>query len=106
MTAGSVRILCLLFMLAFSVAGFAQKPKTKAQLQKEKQQNLEKIKEVEKILSETSSQKKNTLGELAAVKQRISAQENLIGSIKNEIAYLDSDIAENNEFIRALNDDL
>ena len=107
MTAGSsVRILCLLLLVALSTSVLAQKPKTKAQLQKEKQQNLEKIKEVEKILSETSSQKKNTLGELSAVKQRIHAQETLIGSIKNEISYLDNDIDENNEFIRALQEDL
>lgn len=102
----SVRILCLLLLVALSIPALAQKPKTKAQLQKEKQQNLEKIKEVEKILSETSSQKKNTLGELSAVKQRINAQETLIGSIKNEISYLDNDIDENNEFIRALQEDL
>jgi murein hydrolase activator len=107
MTAGSsVRIVCLLLLVALSIPALAQKPKTKAQLQKEKQQNLEKIKEVEKILSETSSQKKNTLGELSAVKQRIHAQETLIGSIKNEISYLDNDIDENNEFIRALQEDL
>lgn len=106
MTVGKVRIICLLLLVALSIPGLAQKPKTKAQLQKEKQQNLEKIKEVEKILSETSSQKKNTLGELSAVKQRIHAQETLIGSIKNEIRYLDNDIDENNEFIRALQDDL
>jgi septal ring factor EnvC (AmiA/AmiB activator) len=106
MTAGKMRIICLLLLVAFSIPGLAQKQKTKAQLQKEKQQNLEKIKEVEKILSETSSQKKNTLGELSAVKQRINAQETLIGSIKNEISYLDNDIDENNEFIRALRDDL
>jgi septal ring factor EnvC (AmiA/AmiB activator) len=106
MIAGKMRIICLLLLVAFSVPGLAQKQKTKAQLQKEKQQNLEKIKEVEKILSETSSQKKNTLGELSAVKQRITMQENLISSIKSEISYLDNDIDENNEFIRALQEDL
>jgi septal ring factor EnvC (AmiA/AmiB activator) len=107
MTAGnSLRVICLLLLVAISIPGMAQKPKTKAQLQKERQQNLEKIKEVEKILSETSNQKKNTLGELSALKQRINAQETLIGSIKNEITYLDNDIDENNEFIRALRDDL
>lgn len=107
MTAGnSLRIVCLLLLIVLSAPAFAQKPKTKAQLQKEKQQNLEKIKEAEKILSQTTDKKKNTLGELSALKQRINVQENLIGSIKGEISYLDSDIAENNEFIRALQDDL
>jgi septal ring factor EnvC (AmiA/AmiB activator) len=80
--------------------------KTKAQLQKEKQQNLEKIKEVEKILKETSSRKKNSLGELNALNQRIRVQENLIGSIKDEIALLNKEISENNEFIGALEEDL
>jgi septal ring factor EnvC (AmiA/AmiB activator) len=106
MTAGKVRIICLLLLVALSVPGLAQKQKTKAQLQREKQQNLEKIKEVEKILSETKTKKQNSLGELSALKQRINAQEALIGSIKNEISYLDNDIDENNEFIRALQDDL
>ena len=102
----SLRIICLLLLTALAIPAIAQKPKSKAQLQKEKQQNLEKIKEAEKILSQTTDKKKNTLGELSALKQRISAQENLIGSIKSEITYLDSDIAENNEFIGALEDDL
>lgn len=102
----SLRIICLLLLTALAIPAMAQKPKSKAQLQKEKQQNLEKIKEAEKILSQTTDKKKNTLGELSALKQRISAQENLIGSIKSEITYLDSDIAENNEFIGALEDDL
>lgn len=107
MTAGrTLRILCLLLLVGFSAPVLAQKPKTKAQLQKEKQQNLEKIKETEKILEQTSKIKKNTIGELSALKQRITVQENLIGSIKNEISYLDNDIDENNEFIRALQEDL
>lgn len=107
MTAGnSLRILCLLLFMVAALPTAAQKPKTKAQLQKEKQQNLEKIKEAEKILSQTTDKKKNTIGELSALKQRINVQETLIGSIKGEIGYLDNDIAENNEFIRALRDDL
>lgn len=107
MTAGnSLRILCLLLFVVVALPAVAQKPKTKAQLQKEKQQNLEKIKEAEKILSQTTDKKKNTIGELSALKQRITVQETLIGSIKGEITYLDDDIAENNEFIRALRDDL
>lgn len=106
MTAGKVRIICLLLLVALSVPGLAQKQKTKAQLQREKQENLEKIKEVEKILSETKTKKQNSLGELSALKQRVNAQEALIGSIKNEISYLDNDIDENNEFIRVLQDDL
>ncbi len=103
MTAGKTILLLVILALA-SLSASAQK--TKAQLQKEKQQNLEKIKEVEKILGETTARKKNSLGELAAVNQRIRVQKNLIQSIKSEISLLDKDISENNGIIKALEDDL
>lgn len=94
-------------VLALAVAPevVAQK-KNKAQLQKEKQQNLEKIKEVEKILIETSARKTNTLGELSALNQRILEQEKLIQSIKNEIRYLNEEIHENSELIEVLEEDV
>lgn len=98
------QILLLVILVLASLSASAQK--TKAQLQKEKQQNLEKIKEVEKILGETAVRKKNSLGELAAVNQRIQVQENLIQAIKAEISLLDKDINENNGIISALEDDL
>ena len=101
---GGRRILLFSIFFFFILSVFAQK--TKSQLQKEKQQNLEKIKEVEKIIGETSTKKKNSLGELTALNQRIREQENLITSIKGEINYLDSEITENNDIINALEDDL
>lgn len=96
--------LVILLLTLLVVPAFAQKNKT--QLQKEKQQNLEKIKETEKILSETAAKKKNSLGELNALNQRIQEQENLIGSIKGEVRLLDSEISENNDIIEALEKDL
>jgi murein hydrolase activator len=105
MNAGKYTLLFLVFLSFVSSGSFAQK-KTKAQLQKEKLQNLEKIKEVEKILDETSNQKKNTLGELTALNQRILEQENLITSIKREISFLNQEIGENNDIIDALQQDL
>lgn len=98
----SILAFTLLVCIVFSAAA----QKTKAQLQKEKQQNLQKIKEVEKILSETTVKKKNSLGELTALNQRIREQENLINSIKGEVSLLENDIDENNEFISALQEDL
>ena len=105
MNAGKA-ILLLFLVLGVPLSGaFAQK-KTKAQLQREKQQNLEKIREVEKILSETAAKKSNTLGELVALNQRIVEQENLIHSIKSEITLLNGEISDNNDIIDALHDDL
>jgi murein hydrolase activator len=104
MSAGKSILFIVLFILPLSLA-FGQK-KSKAQLQKEKQQNLEKIKEVEKILTETAAKKSNSLGELSALSQRVIEQEKLIASIKSEISFLNTEIHENNDIIEALQDDL
>jgi len=97
-------LLCLFVfsILSFSVAG----QKSKSQLQKEKQQNLEKIKEVEIIISETTAKKKNSIGELNALNQRIKEQEKLVRSIKGEVVLLDAEIGENNDIISTLEIDL
>lgn len=103
MTAGKSYFLILLFLLV-SLLVFAQK--SKSQLQKEKQENLEKIKETEKILAETGEKKENSLGELVAINQRILQQESLMKGIKSEISLLDYDISENNQIIDALEGDV
>jgi septal ring factor EnvC (AmiA/AmiB activator) len=104
MFAGKPTLLFIL-LIGLSFSAVAQK-KTKSQLQKEKQQNLEKINEVEKILSETAAKKKNTLGELNALNQRVKEQENLISSIEGEVKLLNSEISENNDIISVLEEDL
>lgn len=104
MTAGKLFYFSLFITLIFFFDAQAQK--SKSQLQKEKQQNLEKIKETEKILTETGEQKKNSIGELVALNQRILQQESLIKSIQSEISLLDYDISENNQIIDALEGDL
>ncbi len=101
-----VYLTLLLFCLLSWVFSAAYAQKTKNQLQKEKQQNLLKILETEKIISETAQQKNNSLGELTALNQRIRQQENLIQSVKNEISFLDIDIDENNQIIEALQEDV
>jgi len=103
MNAGRSAGLLLIFgFLSFS----ATAQKTKAQLQKEKQQNLEKIKQVEKIIEETSAQKKNSIGELNALNQRVREQENLVSAIKGEVNVLDGEINDNNDIILVLEEDL
>ncbi len=79
---------------------------SKAQLQKERQQNLERIGETEKILEETSKEKKNSIGELTALNRRIEQQESLVSSIESEIALLDADLDEDNQIIEALEKDV
>ncbi len=98
------RIVLIVFLLLVSFGAYAQK--TKSQLQKEKQENLLKIQETERILAETGQQKKSSLGELTALNQRIRQQESLIKSIQNEINLLNDDINKKSEIINALEDDL
>jgi murein hydrolase activator len=90
--------------LFLSTVSFAQK--TKAQLQREKQQSLEKIKETEKILDETTAEKKNSIGELNALNKRIEQQEVLMISIQTEVELLDYDIEENNQIMGSLEKDV
>ncbi len=99
-------ILVLSFLILFTPSFvFAQK-KTKIQLQRERQENVERIKETEKILEETEREKKSSLGELVALNKRISQQENLVSTIKDEIELLDADIDEDNQIIAALENDV
>ncbi len=96
----------VVFLMLVAAPAVAQKGKSKTQLQKERQENLEKIKETERILDETAQQKKSTLGELSALNQRIDQQEQLINSIKGEIGLLDRNIQEDSDMIDALQEDV
>jgi septal ring factor EnvC (AmiA/AmiB activator) len=99
--------IAVLLVLTFSCSSFAlAQKKNKTQLQQERQLNLEKIKETEKILEETEHEKKTSLGELVALNKRISQQENLVITIKEEMDLLDADIDEDNQIIDALEKDV
>lgn len=100
-----IRIFFAILLIAtISVPAYTQK--SKSQLQKEKQENIKKIKEAEKILAQTTGKKKSTVGQLNALRQRIKVQENLIGSLRKELLLLDEEIGENNLIIEALQEDL
>jgi murein hydrolase activator len=96
----------LFLICAFLLSTLAYAQKSKSQLQREKQENLEKIRETEKILGETTTEKKNSIGELSALNRRIEQQEVLMISIKSEIELLDYNIEENNEINVALEKDV
>ncbi len=104
MIAGRKNLLLLLYFSSLPFFVFAQK--NKSQLQKERQQNLERIKDTEKILEETAKEKKTSIGELTALNRRIEQQETLVESIKGEISLLDDDINEDNQIIEALEKDV
>ncbi|MDX1627534.1 MAG: peptidoglycan DD-metalloendopeptidase family protein [Fulvivirga sp.] len=94
----------IISLVCFFSNAFAQK--SKEQLQREKRENLKKIEEAKKILDQTTNKKQNTLGQLAALSQRIKAQEDLIQSIRGELTLLSEEIEETNLIISALEEDL
>ncbi len=97
-------VLWAMLLLCSATLSYGQK--TKSQLEKEKRENLSKIAEAEKILSDTESERKATIGQLRALNQQISAREGLISSLNEEIALLDGEIKDLNIIVSALLSDL
>ena len=62
--------LLLILLLLVPVLLFAQK-KSRAQLEKEKKENLKRIEEANKVLLETRNKKEATIGQLSAIKNKI-----------------------------------
>jgi septal ring factor EnvC (AmiA/AmiB activator) len=93
-----------LFFLLVQLPASAQTSRT--ELEKRKQENLKKIKEAEKILGQTRTQKRSSLGELTALEEQIEASQNLINILSEEVAILNSEIGELNGIVQALTKDL
>lgn len=99
-------IFVFLFLDLHVLSVQAQTETDRAQLEQRKKENLRKIKEAQQILSETSTRKKTSLGQLNAINRQIEARESLITSINEEIELLGVQISEITGVIEALEDDL
>lgn len=100
-TGGVGLLVVLLLFFVFPAAG-----QSKAELEKQKQENLRKIKEAENILAQTKNKKEATLGQLSALNNQIEASQELILTINQEIGLLDSEISELGLIVNALQNDL
>ena len=98
-------IVCFLVCLPLLCVG-QQANDNRKKLEREKKENLQKIKEAQRILGETSSKRESTLGQLNAINQQIEARESLIQSINQEIEILNTQIDEISSVINALEQDL
>ncbi|MEP0368747.1 MAG: peptidoglycan DD-metalloendopeptidase family protein [Cyclobacteriaceae bacterium] len=98
------RVLGLLVLMCLCFNSFAQK--TKSQLENEKRENLKRIAEAEKILTDTEHEKKATIGQLRAINQQIKARQSLIEALNQEVGLLDGEIGDLNIIIGALQNDL
>ena len=97
----------LLFIITLFLAVtplYAQK--SKSQLQKEKKENINRIKAAQATLQKTSAEKEISIGQLNAYKFQINAQSNLIANYKSEIKLLENEIALDQQIINALEKDV
>lgn len=96
--------LFILILLLLGTTVSAQNEREKLESQKSKLQA--KIKETERILSQTSNKKQSSLGRLKALNNQIQSRTSLINAIRNEVSLLDDDIEENQFIIEAMENDL
>lgn len=75
-------------------------------LESEKRKLQQKIKETERILSQTSDKKQSSIGRLRALNNQIKTRSSLIKAIKSEVGLLDESIAEDQAVINAMEKDL
>lgn len=96
--------LLTLILLLLGTTISAQNERETLESQKSKLQA--KIKETERILSQTSNKKQSSLGRLKALNNQIQSRTSLINAIRNEVSLLDDDIEENQSIIEAMENDL
>ncbi|GAA4014124.1 peptidoglycan DD-metalloendopeptidase family protein [Hymenobacter fastidiosus] len=66
--------------------------KSKTQLERERRTNLRRIQETSRILAQTQKQKQASLGQLNALKEKLTVQKSVIRTISSELKYLESDV--------------
>lgn len=100
------RLAFFLLLLSLPFATQAQKKKSKAQLEKEKKENLTRIKEANRILQQTKKQKEASLGQLNAIKEKITVQKGVIQTVSKEITLIQSDVKTTEGKVHSLESDL
>ena len=100
----NISFILLVFLFFLGEVALAQK--SKAQLQKEKKENLRKIQEASKVLEQTKIETKATVGQLNAISEKVRAQQRLMRTIKREIQYMENDIEDNELLLSSLEADL
>src|SRR5690606_24773955 len=95
-----------LIILLLPLVTQAQKQKSKAQLEKEKKENLNRIKEANRILQQTKVQKEASIGQLNAIQEKITVQKGVISTISREIKLLETGLKETEGIVGELQSDL
>jgi septal ring factor EnvC (AmiA/AmiB activator) len=82
--------LLLTFILCAGINAYAQK--NREQLEREKSENQSKIREIQSILKQTSSQKNVNLGQLKALNQQINTYKRQIDLLSDDLELLDKEL--------------
>jgi septal ring factor EnvC (AmiA/AmiB activator) len=82
-----------LFLLLGGIGSEAMAQKSRQQLERDKKENLEKMKEIQGMLKETSTQKKVSVGQLRALNQQINTQKKQIDLLSDDLELLDVELS-------------
>ena len=69
-------------------------PKSKAQLERERRNTLRRIRETSRILEQTQRRKEASLGQLNALKEKLTVQQGVIRNISSELRYIETDVVQ------------
>ncbi|WP_394343518.1 murein hydrolase activator EnvC family protein [Hymenobacter metallilatus] len=85
--------MCALLVLLTFQSAWAQR-KSKAQLERERRATLRRIQETSRILAQTQKQKQASVGQLNALKEKLTVQQGVIKNISNELHYIETDVVQ------------
>ena len=99
---------CFLLVVTFTTDAQRSKgkPKTRAMLEREKRQNLKRIKEANRILEQTKARKEASIGQLNAIKQKINVQRGVIRTVTSELNYIEKDVQKTETQVSVMQSDL
>ena len=95
-----------LFFLAFFLCQPAFPQKTRAQLEREKRQNMAKIAETNRILQETGAERQVSLGQLNVLTEQITTRKGLIVRMSEEVNLLNREMADLSQLLTAMEGDI
>ena len=101
------RALFILFSICIlSMSAAAQANASREDLQKQEQTLRKELDELNQLLEQTKRNKKNSLGQLEAIRSKISKRQSLINGIAKQVKILDDAIYNNQLDVQRLNKDL
>ncbi|MCH7415136.1 peptidoglycan DD-metalloendopeptidase family protein [Belliella sp. R4-6] len=86
--------------------GFTQTAKSRAQLEKEKEEVQKRLLEFNKILKQTAESKKTTIGQLNVVNKQLETRVTYIRTLSREVSLISKEISETENRIKSLENDL